>query len=511
MHKIITEIQSLGIRVPATIAGRKGGAGPAEGRSFLIKGIPVNVPIGAPYVANSPYTLEAIEDSFLLIKNGKELFPVQVVPEPSFYGLRTEDGTSYRKIALLHGKDCLATTVIQKCVNWKKSQRCAFCGTEISLENNLTIEKKTPGQLAEVAGAAQKRDSITHIVLTSGTADPPGTEIPYLAKCVRAVKDASGLPVHVQFLPPDDINLLDELKQAGTDTAGIHAECFDQDTLARIAPAKAAIGLKHYKQAWKKAVELFGPGQVSSFLIAGLGQDAKSVAWGSEVLADLGVYPFVVPLRPIPGSQMQDALPPDPETMEQIYEAVARTLQKKGLCARNNLAGCVRCGACTALHAYEKEKDHQLICHSARTHDELAQALAIRREVFVREQGMFRNSDTDEHDRESISLVAKTDGKIIGSVRVFPGEKGNGHWTGSRLAVRKESRSFRVGALLVKEAMKRVKKNGCAVFTAHIQEKNINFFSKLGWKSIGPVEDYFGRPHRLMQADLDRVPDDFGI
>ncbi|MCP4348394.1 MAG: MSMEG_0568 family radical SAM protein [Desulfobacterales bacterium] len=507
MNKIITEIQSRGIQVPHTIAGRKGGAGPAEGRAFLIKGIPVNAPISAPYVADSPFTLEETEDSFLLLKHGKELFPVEVVPDPYFYGLHTEDGTSYRKIALLHGKNCLATTVIQKCVNWKTLQRCGFCGTEISLNNNLTIEKKTPEQLAEVAKAAQEHDGITHVVLTSGTADPPGTEIPYLAQCVRAVKNASGLPVHVQFLPPDDLGLVDELKQAGTDTAGIHIECFDKDVLCRIAPVKAAIGLKRYEQAWQKAVELFGPCQVSSFVIVGLGEELKSVAWGSELLADMGVYPFVVPLRPVPGSHMQDALPPSPENMETIYEAVAGILHKKGLSARKNLAGCVRCGACSALRVYEKEKDMQLICHSARTGQETARAFEIRKQIFVREQNMFKDSDKDEHDNESIHLVAKVDGKIIGTVRVFPGKK-SGHWIGSRLAVLKESRSFHVGILLVKEAIKRVKKKGCTVFTAHIQEKNINFFSKLGWKPVGSVEDYLGRPHQVMQADLDRVPDD---
>ncbi len=508
MHKIITEIQSLGIQVPSTIAGRKGGAGPAEGRAFLIKGIPVNAPISAPYVANSPFTLKELEDSFLLLKHGRELFPVEVVPEPSFYGLHTEDGTSYRKIALLHGKDCLATTVIQKCVNWKTSQRCCFCGTEISLKNNLTIEKKTPEQLAEVVKAAQENDGITHVVLTSGTADPPGMEIPYLAQCVRAVKSTSGLPVHVQFLPPDDLSLMDELKQAGTDTTGIHIECFDQDTLCRVAPAKAVLGLKRYEQAWKKAVELFGPCQVSSFLIAGLGEEPKSLIWGSEMLADMGVYPFVVPLRPIPGSYMQDALPPDPGTMETIYEAVAGILHKKGLSARDNLAGCVRCGACSALRVYEKEKHMQLICHSARTAQETARAFEIRKQVFVREQKMFKDSDKDEHDNESIHLVAKIDGKIIGTVRVFPGKHSDRHWIGSRLAVLKGYRTFHVGILLVKEAMKRVKKKGCTAFTAHIQEKNINFFSKLGWKPVGPLEDYFGRPHQIMQADLDRVPED---
>jgi putative N-acetyltransferase (TIGR04045 family) len=376
------------------------------------------------------------------------------------------------------------------------------------LERNQTLAQKTPEQLAQVAKTARIQDAISHVVLTSGTAEPPGSEISYLARCTGAIKAATGLAVHVQFAPPKDLKQIDGLKRAGVDTVGIHIESFDRKTLARIAPAKAAIGLQRYEHAWRRAVELFGPNQVSSFLIAGLGEPEESIVWGSEVLADLGVYPFVVPLRPIPGSRLQNARPPNPGSMQRIYAAVANVLQTKGLSARNSLAGCVRCGACSALHAFE-EKCKRLICHSARSEKERAAAFAIRNQIFVREQGIFKDSDCDEHDDASTHLVAKYDDNIVGTVRLYPTDSGVGHWIGGRLAVQKAFRVYGVGALLVKEAMKRVKKRGGIVFTAHIQEKNVPFFKKLGWEPIGSVETYLDRPHQLMRADLLQVPDDF--
>lgn len=507
MKKIINEIQCLGIQVPDNITGRKGGAGPAEGRAFLVGGMPVNAPISGPYIASSPYSLQSADNNFVLLKHGKEVTPVEIVPHPHFYTRQTDDGINCKQIALLHGSDCLATTVLQKCLNWQTSQRCAFCGTEISLNNKATIAQKTPQQLAQVAQIAKQRDAVSHVVLTSGTADPPGTEISYLAKCTTAIKAATGLPVHVQFAPPDDLGLMDQLKAADVDTVGIHIESFDSSVLARIAPAKAEIGIRRYEQAWKRAVALFGPNQVSSFVIVGLGEKPESVVWGSEVLADLGVYPFVVPLRPIPGSLMQDTRPPDPELMNGIYEAVANVLQRKGLCAQANRAGCVPCGACSALQAYEKPIN-PIVFHRSRTEDELSAVYTIRNEVFVKEQGLFKESDRDENDSKSIHLVAKEKGQTIGTVRVFP-VSDNGCWIGGRLAVQKKYRTTKVGANLVKEAMKRVKKKGCLVFTAHIQEKNVPFFTKLRWKPIGPVELYMGRPHLLMQADLNTVPEDY--
>jgi len=329
MRHLITEIQSLGIRVHKDIQGRKGGAGPAEGKSFLIGGIPVNAPIAGHYVSHSPFSLESMDNSYVLVKHGKVVSSLEVVPDPAFYTQSTRDGVGFRNIALLHGRDCLATTVLQQCVHWKQFKKCGFCSTETSLRNKETIARKSPEQLAEVARAAWDMDGVSHMVLTSGTGDPAGSEIIYLADCVRAIKAVVDIPVQVQFAPPKNLDLIDELKDAGVDAAGIHVESFDLKVLARIAPAKAEIGMNRYERAWKKAVELFGPSRVSSFLIAGMGESSESIAWGSEVLADLGVYPFVVPLRPLPGSTLENAVPPDPERMKRIYDAVAVILQKK--------------------------------------------------------------------------------------------------------------------------------------------------------------------------------------
>lgn len=507
MHHLITEIQSLGVHVQKEITGRKGGAGPAEGRAFLINGVPVSVPIAAHYVSTSPFLIAETDAGYCLLKKGKPVCAVQVVPEPEFYSNYTDDGVSFRQIALLHGKDCLATTVFQRCVHWKQAKKCHFCATEASLNSKQTIEKKNPNHLAQVARAARDTAGVTHMVLTSGTGDPPGSEISYLAKCARAVKAHANIPIQVQIAPPPDLGMIEDLKDAGVDAVGIHIESFDMEILSKIAPAKACIGLRQYENAWKKAVQLFGVNQVSSFIIAGLGETRDSVAWGSEFLADLGVYPFVVPLRPIPGSRLENALPPSPETMKKIYDAVAKILQTKGISTRNILAGCPKCGACSALSSYEG-KEEDLICHSTRTRLEASEAFRIRKQVFVQEQGLFDQSDRDENDPGAIHLVAKYKNKIIGTVRVYRENTGSDHWIGGRLAVEKNFRATTAGSVLVKEAMKRVQKKGCAVFTAYIQEKNIPFFVKLGWTPIGSVKYHVGHPHQKMQANLSLVPKD---
>ena len=499
--ELITELQSFGLRLEGGPLRRKGGAGPAEGGTFLIEGIPVSCPTSSEYVSRSSYVLKEEDGQSQIFRDGKAICQADFIKRPEFYDRLTEGGIPYSKIALLHGKDCLATTIIQTCTYWPSSERCRFCGIELSHKNGQTIKVKTPDQLSEVALKAKELDSIEHVVLTTGTLQPPGEEISYLTSCASAIKQATGLPIHAQFCPPSDMEGLYELKEVGVDTVGIHIESFDFEILSKVAPAKAAMGLERYEKAWKAAVEIFGPNQVSSFLIVGLGEKRDSVISGSKFLADLGVYPFVIPLRPIPGSLMEDVLPPAPEEMKRIYGEVASILERKGLSSSRSLAGCVRCGACSALHAFEHGMD-PLTCHPVRTRAEQKRAFEIRKEVFVLEQELFSNSDFDENDARGIHLVAEWNHQVVGTVRVFPVNQ-NGHWIGGRLAVKREFRNTGTGELLVREAMQCVKNRGCTKFTAHIQLENVPFFSRVGWTIIEPVKDYFGKPHQLMEANLD--------
>jgi biotin synthase-related radical SAM superfamily protein len=88
-------------------------------------------------------------------------------------------------------------------------------------------------------------------------------------------------------------------------------------------------------------------------VIAGLGESDESIINGSKLLAELGVYPFIVPLRPIPGSMLEKEKPPSPDRMRDIYEQVAVILHDTGVSQKKNKAGCVRCRACSALPDFE--------------------------------------------------------------------------------------------------------------------------------------------------------------
>lgn len=348
-------LQSCGVRINQIVERRKGGAGPAEGTTLIINGRSATVPTSCDFVSKSPYTIQSKNGTHTLLKNGSPLSEVNIPDSPHFYSLKTKDGIPYPKIALLHGSNCLASTVSQKCIYWDSDKRCTFCGIELSLKSKTTILKKSPQQLLEVAKAASELDGVQHITLTTGAQAHSSDEIHYLSSCCSYIKSGSNLPIHVQIMPPTDLKLLELLKKSGADTVGIHIESFDLDVLKRVAPNKAEKGLTYYIKSWKESVNIFGINQVSSFLIAGLGEKKESIIEGAALLCELGVYPFIVPLRPIPGTPLATHKPPHPDDMISIYQQTSTLLKRHGLSWRNSKAGCVRCGACSALPDFEDE------------------------------------------------------------------------------------------------------------------------------------------------------------
>ncbi len=351
--RLVTALQSEGLRIKVPIGARAGGAGPADAGMLYIEGVATTVPTSAAYVESSPYSLRGEDDgSWGVYRDGVRLAGAALAPRPRYYDLSTADGIPYHQIALLH-LDSVASTVLQTCAYWGNADQCTFCGIGVTLAAGRTIVRKTPEMLAEVAVAARDLDGAVDATLTTGSTATPDRGAMYVGRCGQAVKNASGLPVQVQFEPPADLDVIDRVADMGVDSIGIHVESFDPDVLARVAPGKARWGIEAYFGAWERAVAAFGPGQVSTYVILGMGEDQQVTVEGCKRAIDMGVYPFVVPLRPVPGSLMEDLLPPPRAAVEAVYAQVVPYLAAKGMAAAGVKAGCARCQACSGLGLLE--------------------------------------------------------------------------------------------------------------------------------------------------------------
>lgn len=357
-QRLITELQSQGLKLlepDVGASGRKGGAGPSDHKAVTIDGTTVMVPVFTGTATESPYQARIDAPNHAQLEcEGAAIAPIAFPSQPAFYSLSTADGIPYWKIALLHSRDVLATTVLQTCMRYRDaSTACQFCAIEQSLAGDHTIARKTPAQLAEVAEAAVRLDGVKHMIMTTGTPNTSDRGAAYLTECARAVKAAVPLPIQAQCEPPDDFQWFTRMKEAGVDSLGMHLEAVMPEVRARIMPGKAEVPVEFYFKAFEAAVQVFGRGQVSTYLLAGLGDTLPALLDACDRLIEVGVYPFVVPFVPITGTPLQHHTPPDSDFMYSLYQHIGQRLRQAGLSSADMNAGCAKCGACSALSAFE--------------------------------------------------------------------------------------------------------------------------------------------------------------
>ena len=149
-------------------------------------------------------------------------------------------------------------------------------------------------------------------------------------------------------------------------------------------------------------------------------------------------------------------------------------------------------------------------CALAHGHAQLAAHFAIRRSVFVEAQRLFADDDRDERDDDPATLhVVGLAGdpfglagpEVVGAVRLYPLDDA-GLWKGDRLAVLPAERTSRLGAMLVRFAVRTAAERGGRRMVAQIQLPNVRFFERLGWRREGASAPMLGVEHQPMVIDL---------
>ncbi|MCX4157766.1 MULTISPECIES: MSMEG_0568 family radical SAM protein [Paraburkholderia] len=356
----MTELQSAGLRLVSPDAGaasRRGGAGPSDHKAVTVDGVTIMVPVLTSTAWHSPFVAQTPDanGSSALLRGTIPIANISFPKAPRFYGMQTLDGVPYSHIAALHSADVLATTVLQTCIRYESRRKsCKFCAIGQSLAAGRTIARKTPEQLAEVARAAVLLDGVKHMVLTTGTPPTSDRGAQILCESAFAIKAAVDLPIQAQCEPPDDDRWFARMKASGIDTLGMHLEVVTPALRERIMPGKASVPLARYMEAFKAAVAVFGRGQVSTYILAGLGDSAEAILSMSRELIELGVYPFVVPFVPISGTPLEDHPAPTPEFMKSVLQPLGAMLNVAAMRSSDIKAGCGKCGACSSLSSYEE-------------------------------------------------------------------------------------------------------------------------------------------------------------
>lgn len=137
--------------------------------------------------------------------------------------------------------------------------------------------------------------------------------------------------------------------------------------------------------------------------------------------------------------------------------------------------------------------------HIARTTD-IATCRALRRRVFIEEQGVSEADEIDELDGEAVHLLAVVAGRPVGTARLLTAED-----TGKigRVCVLPAARGAGLGAALIRAAVAEfAAMPGLTRAKLGAQVHALGFYERLGFTAVGPVYMDAGIEHRDMVLPL---------
>ncbi len=132
--------------------------------------------------------------------------------------------------------------------------------------------------------------------------------------------------------------------------------------------------------------------------------------------------------------------------------------------------------------------------------DDIEACRALRRTVFIEEQGVSEDEELDDLDGQAIHILAMQDERPIGSARIILidtiGKIG-------RVCVLQDQRGTGLGATLIKKCLE-VLREEPNIETAKLgsQIHAIGFYERLGFTAYGPEYDDAGIQHKDMKCPL---------
>jgi len=132
--------------------------------------------------------------------------------------------------------------------------------------------------------------------------------------------------------------------------------------------------------------------------------------------------------------------------------------------------------------------------------DEVARCQAIRREVFVEEQGVPVDEEMDAHDALCTHFLALRGGEAIGTARLRGSD--DGRVKAERVAVRRPFRRAGVGRALMRALEDEAAVRDAGELLLNAQAPVVAFYERLGYRAEGPEFLEAGIPHRAMRKPL---------
>ncbi|MEK7282220.1 MAG: radical SAM protein [Acidobacteriota bacterium] len=328
-------------------------AGLGSGLELILPGgLWTNVPVSEPFARRSPYVLHREDGGYVIrryrvradpagggpLVSAPEAEPVawvRLAPRPGWYDRTTSTGKAMTRIGTLQGT-YLGIYQAKVCDYWKEETKvnCRFCSVGLNLGADDAGDK-TVEEVMEVVRAARRESGITYVDFNTGHYTGE-TYLDILEPYVRRIKEETGLLVGIQTPPHHDLRRYDALKKMGLNRVSFCFEIFDEAVFRRICPGKnREYGLKRYLDAVEYCARLglgrgLEPWVSNGEIIAGLEPPASSMA-AIDWITSVGAVPTVCVFRPLVGTDMEDAPPPETEDLVPVFRRLYEACMEKRL------------------------------------------------------------------------------------------------------------------------------------------------------------------------------------
>ena len=145
--------------------------------------------------------------------------------------------------------------------------------------------------------------------------------------------------------------------------------------------------------------------------------------------------------------------------------------------------------------AEARDQTPEITVRAAGGPDDLRAIIAIRRAVFVLEQGVTTMVNSDPHDQSSYHIVGLVDGHIVGAGRLHvTGREGQIAW----VAVLRDYRHLGVGRRIMRELIQIADQADARLTVLNAQVHALRFYEHLGFHPVGDTFIMGGILHQMM-------------
>ncbi len=288
------------------------------------------VPVAQPYTRKSSFSLEQKDAEFLLHCGG-ETAEVTLLPAPAFYQKTTRSGARMGSFSALHDRLLILHPFLGCGFFNLPGHACRYCQYD-SMLNQEEPPLRDPLELVETVRAALAEREVDTVYLYNGYSPSDDVGLRRLVAVIALLRKHLGhRQIALETVAPTDVQVIDELYEAGLDLFICNLEINDGEAFAEICPGKQALGGQDaIYRALRHARTVFRAGAVVSHLIVGL-EPLQSTIDGMKKLIEQGVVPMLLPFRPLPGTALSERPLPRLDDVEQALLEQYELLENSGM------------------------------------------------------------------------------------------------------------------------------------------------------------------------------------